>query len=293
MDSNQKINVTQDESHVSSDELRSTEIDHVENSDENYEFSSDLKKYSEKLIGRIQADDYLEASQIILEITKNRDKKIYSAVGQLTRALHEAIINFNIDENNHPEQEEKNATVIDNFEIQDASDRLNYVISLTRKAADKTMDLIEESGPIAEGLGKEAKALKEEWVKLRRREMTKDEFTELYQRIDEFLNHMCSGTEKMNLNMQMILVEQGFQDLTGQVLTKVISLVKDVESELVNLVRMAGQVEEVTGIDPTRRPKEKKVESGAGEGPQIHAKDRDDVMDGQDDVDDLLSSLGF
>ncbi|MGO1273278.1 MAG: protein phosphatase CheZ, partial [Pseudomonas helleri] len=30
-----------------------------------------------------------------------------------------------------------------------------------------------------------------------------------------------------------------------------------------------------------------------GEGPQIHADKRSDVVSGQDDVDDLLSSLGF
>ena len=30
-----------------------------------------------------------------------------------------------------------------------------------------------------------------------------------------------------------------------------------------------------------------------GEGPQMHADKREDVVSGQDDVDDLLSSLGF
>ncbi|MGI1677454.1 MAG: protein phosphatase CheZ [Cellvibrionaceae bacterium] len=256
-------------------------------------FASDLEAHSRSLLEHLESKNYKDASHIISNIIDTRDQKIFSAVGQLTRALHEAIVNFNIDESNQPAIENHKNKVIDNFEIQDASDRLNYVISLTRKAADKTMDMIEESAPIAADLGDEAKILKEEWIKLRRREVTKNEFTILYQRVDGFLDSMCTGTEKINSNLQTILVEQGFQDLTGQVLTKVISLVKDVESELVNLVRMAGQVEQVTGIDSIKNPKKRTEKNSAGEGPQIHAEKRDDVMNGQDDVDDLLSILGF
>ena len=100
------------------------------------------------------------------------------------------------------------------------------------------------------------------------------------------------GTDALNQNLQAIILEQGFQDLTGQVLKKVIGLITDVEKELVHLVRIAGQVEEVTGIATERKlPEQKTGKSVGAEGPQIHA--RADVVTGQDDVDDLLSSLGF
>lgn len=270
------------------------------------EFCTALKKCSTRLQTLLEKEKYEDASVLISQMIDSRDTEIFNAVGQLTRALHEAIVNFNIDEsaqsdlkeNSDKSANEKVETSNDNqeqetIEIQDASDRLNYVIALTRNAADNTMDMIEQSVPIAESLGSEAKKLKEEWVKLRRREVTKEEFTELYQRIDGFLDGMCYGTEKMNANMQTILVEQGFQDLTGQVLKKVISLVKDVETELVSLVRMAGHLEEVTGIEVIKVNKKKSVDSTTAEGPQIHGDKRDDVMSTQDDVDDLLSSLGF
>ena len=39
--------------------------------------------------------------------------------------------------------------------------------------------------------------------------------------------------------------------------------------------------------------KSKKADASEAEGPIIDAADRDDVVQGQDDVDDLLSSLGF
>ncbi len=258
-------------------------------------FSSALEERSESLLAHLKNKNYQDASHIISEIIEAKDKKILSSVGQLTRALHDVILNFNIDEQEQPDELDHSSLVVDNFEIKDASDRLKYVISLTRKAADKTMDMVEESAPIADGLGREAKDIRNEWIRLRRREITKPEFRALYCRVDGFLENMCSGSEKISTNMQTILVEQGFQDLTGQVLTKVITLVKDVENELVTLVKMAGHLETMTGIEPSKNtpPKSIKKKSSNGEGPQIYAESRNDVMNGQDDVDDLLSSLGF
>lgn len=166
---------------------------------------------------------------------------------------------------------------------------------MTQDAAEKTMDRVETAAPIALNLGREAKTLKDEWDKLRRREVSKEEFAELYSRIDGFLLQMTLGADELNENLQAIILEQGFQDLTGQVLKKVIGLVTDVENELVNLMRIAGKVEAVTGISRDTDPAVAKKANlpCEAEGPQIHADTRDDVVNGQDDVDDLLSSLGF
>ena len=52
----------------------------------------------------------------------------------------------------------------------------------------------------------------------------------------------------------------------------------------------------VRNAETAEPAKEKKQAVGldsAAEGPQIHAAERSDVVSGQDDVDDLLSSLGF
>jgi chemotaxis protein CheZ len=79
---------------------------------------------------------------------------------------------------------------------------------------------------------------------------------------------------------------QGFQDLTGQVIRQVISLVEEVEDSLVQLVKVAGKHQQK--VTPTKEKDPIKAE-----GPQINAQDNPDVMNNQDDVDDLLSSLGF
>ena len=246
-----------------------------------------LQDSSKLLADKLQNNNLNEATSIINEMVEARNSHIFNAVGQLTRGLHEAIVNFHVDVDLSAEPPEVNKS-----EIKDASDRLNYVITMTQAAADKTMDKVETVAPIAMNLGEEAHRLKDEWQRLKRKEISKDGFKDLYVRIEDFLDQMGSGTDQLNKNLQDIILEQGYQDLTGQVLTKVIGLITDVEKELVNLMRIAGQVEEVTGLATSSQIPEKVADNTKGEGPQIN-KDRPDVVQSQDEVDDLLSSLGF
>ncbi|NIB43186.1 protein phosphatase CheZ [Pseudomaricurvus alkylphenolicus] len=257
----------------------------------NQEFIQELRDCATQLSEKLSSDDLEGASDLIQKLLEVRDRNMFNAVGKLTRGLHSAIVNFHVDGDLSSEPPE-----IESSEIQDASDRLNYVIEMTQNAADKTMDMVEASAPIAINLGEEASALHEQWGRLRRREMTADEFREVYKRMDSFLGDMREGTGELNKNLQDIILEQGFQDLTGQVLKRVIGLIREVEESLVSLVRIAGQVEEITGLADaadTKPEAAEKPKQVAAEGPQIHAAEREDVVSGQDDVDDLLSSLGF
>lgn len=267
-------------------------MESTDNWHQNERFLGELKERSGLLIEQLQDNNFEQASDVIRSIMDSRDQHLFNSVGQLTRALHNAIVNFNVDS----EVVNKGLGCKGDSEIRDASDRLHYVIKMTQEAAEKTMDRVEIAAPIAQSLGQEAKKLKDEWDRLRRREVSKEQFAELYTRIDGFLLQMTHGADELNDNLQAIILEQGFQDLTGQVLKKVIGLVTDVENELVNLMRIAGQVEKVTGIhrEDLVTKKVQSINKGCeAEGPQIHAQLRDDVVSGQDDVDDLLSSLGF
>ncbi|MGH1440393.1 MAG: protein phosphatase CheZ [Cellvibrionaceae bacterium] len=252
----------------------------------------ELRQCAALLSEKLQSDNYEEASVLINSLTENRDKHIFQSVGTLTRGLHDAIVNFNVDGGKKPNSGDGTE---EDGELNDASSRLEYVINLTQNAADKTMDMVEACAPISLELGQEAVSLKTEWAKLRNREMSPDEFRELYKRMDVFFEQLDVSTNKLNENLQNIILEQGFQDLTGQVLKKVIGLVTEVETNLVSLVRIAGQVEDVVGIEADESVEENK-EAGpdiCGEGPQHKASERNDVVNSQDDVDDLLSSLGF
>ena len=174
----------------------------------------------------------------------------------------------------------------------DASDRLEYVVQMTAKAANRTMDLVEEAMPKASALRDEAAELRDQWQKLRRREMAPAEFRELYARIDTFFVTLNTDAGAMYDNLSEILLAQDFQDLTGQVIQKVTTLVKEVEEHLLSLVVMASHVDQMTGTVHELEEREK-ISAEQGVGPQIKAEEREDVVSGQDDVDDLLSSLGF
>ena len=109
----------------------------------------------------------------------------------------------------------------------------------------------------------------------------------------DFLEKTENSSAQVSSHLNDILIAQDYQDLTGQVIKRVTALVHDVEESLVNLVRMAGQVDRLAGIDHNETRRETKKTPDRGEGPQIHADIREDVVSGQDEVDDLLSSLGF
>jgi len=261
--------------------------------DPNSEFIAELKECAKLLTEKLQSNQFEEASVLIQSMTASRDRHIFQTVGKLTRGLHNSLVNFHVDADLSKEPPK-----IEDSDIRDASTRLNYVIELTQKAAEKTMDMVDEAAPIASNLGQEASLLRDEWARLKRREMSADEFRQLYERMDGFLGQMAIGTERLNKSLQDIVLEQGFQDLTGQVLKRVIGLIKDVERDLVDLVRMAGQVEEITGIADPAKIEHDMIEGlvekrkHEAEGPQIN-KERENVVSGQDEVDDLLSSLGF
>ncbi len=98
--------------------------------------------------------------------------------------------------------------------------------------------------------------------------------------------------------MTNVLMAQDYQDLTGQVIRRVIELVREVEDSLIHLLTVFGTTE-----DPNSKQKEKieevqimdmdPTQISGPEGPIMNAESREDVVSSQDEVDDLLSSLGF
>jgi chemotaxis protein CheZ len=247
------------------------------------EMTSQLKEQADELVKQVNSGDYARAMNVINDLSEVRDQSLYREVGRLTRSLHEAIRNFQIQPQN-PEQQEALS------KMSDASDRLQYVVEMTNNAANRTMDLVEDAMPRANAMCEQAKSLRDDWQRLRRREMAPAEFRELYGRIDRFFESLSDDAEKMYGDLSEILLAQDFQDLTGQVIQKVTALVKEVEDNLLGLVVMASHVDQLTGTVHDLKDKEASIK---GEGPQMRAAERSDVVSGQDDVDDLLSSLGF
>ena len=79
-----------------------------------------------------------------------------------------------------------------------------------------------------------------------------------------------------------IILAQDFQDLTGQVIKKIVELVQGLESQLLAVLLEA-------------MPADRKAETPEGllNGPVIGATIGREVVSNQTQVDDLLESLGF
>jgi len=261
----------------------------MEHTDSLGDFESTLKKHAHELVQSLEKGRFGDAVQLIHELNQTRDRGLYQEVGKLTRELHSAIVNFQIDPS-MPQAEEVS-------QITDATERLSYVVRLTENAANRTMDLVEQSTPLMSGLTNDAAALSADWGRFMRREVGAEEFRELARRVEGFLTRSETETRQVSANLNDILLAQDYQDLTGQVIKRVTQLVTEVESNLLKLVLMASQVDRFAGIEhdhqSIRTEKDQEKHLSQGEGPQIHADKREDVVSGQDDVDDLLSSLGF
>ncbi len=253
------------------------------------DFEVAVKNGAMDLLNSIEMGNFSSAIQIIQELSEARHKSFYNEVGNLTRSLHNAIKDFKVDSDDielSDDADEENGS-----KITDASDRLNYVVEMTSNAANKTMDMVDSSVPVASELQKQAKELRKDWGRLIQRDLSPEEFRQLYKRIDVFLSYADDSATTLHTNLNTILLEQGYQDLTGQVITKVNELIRDVEEQLVHLVAVAGRVDSISGMEHEQVVEE--VDDSRGHGPSIKNDNNPEVLNSQDEVDDLLSSLGF
>ncbi len=236
-----------------------------------------------KLVERLE-DGATDAIQEHLdELTRIRETQLFQELGQLTRDLHEALKAFRVD---------SRLTELAG-EIPDAQDRLNHVINMTEQSAHRTLTAIEESLPVVGRFAGEGGALFRRWRQFRSRELSAEQFRELSRDLETFLQHVGADAEQVQGHLTDALMAQDYQDLTGQVIRRVISLVQEVETSLVSLISLAGHSrgEEIgeAADNRCRQP------SGQGqlEGPQVPGRESAGAVKGQDEVDDLLSSLGF
>lgn len=226
------------------------------------------------LLASLESGDEAGAKEVIDDLASIRETSLYQEVGKLTRELHDAISAFGMDDR---------ITDITEHDIPDARQRLNYVITKTDDAANRTLTAVEESIPLCEEMEQRSQQLMSGWQKFTKREMTADDFREMSEGMDAYFSSQSDGFQKVKAHLSDVLMAQDFQDLTGQIIKRVINLVEEVEGNLVNLIKIAGLPEHV----------EHKKTAVELEGPVVPGVDSGDTVSGQDEVDDLLSSLGF
>lgn len=241
---------------------------------------------AKKLVSLIESGDN-DGARDLLEMTGAQSSvELFAEVGKLTRQLHDSLNNFQLD---------PRIANMANEDIPDAQTRLTYVIEATEEAANKTMDLVDSCTPIANNLHQGMVKILPEWNKMIARELQLGEFNLLVKEMDGFLKTGIDDSAKLAGLLTEVLMAQGYQDLTGQIIRRVIDLVKEVEDNLVYMLTMFGGVEPKNGAEVIEKPNkfENEADMIKAEGPILDADSREDVASDQDDVDDLLSSLGF
>ncbi len=196
--------------------------------------------------------------------------EVINKIGHMTRALHDSLRELGYDKNL-----EKAANA-----IPDARDRLTYIATMTQQAAERVLNATEAAQPLVEKIEGEAKYLSGEWQKLFEQKLDAEQFKQLATRTHAYLVEVPKQTKATNAYLTEIMMAQDFQDLTGQVIKKIIEVTQNMEQQLVSLL-----IENA--------PPSVKIDSGLLNGPVINAQGRSDVVTSQKQVDDLLDSLGF
>ena len=236
---------------------------------------------AKELVAALEKGDQEEGELILDQMALARDSDLFKELGKLTRELHDALSGVHTD---------SRIADLAEKDIPDAKERLNYVVTVTEQAAHKTLNVVEECLPVAEKLQSKGNSLHESWQKFRRKEMSSDDFRALCLELDVYFDEAGEQMQNIHKGLTDVLMAQDYQDITGQIIRRVIGLVQEVEGNLVSLVRITGQKLVARGEAPGAAEEDDKIKAV---GPAVPGVDTSDVVSSQDDVDDLLSSLGF
>lgn len=160
----------------------------------------------------LSAREYQKVENIVEQLGKETDNGLFREVGKITRTLHDSLEEFKGSIDNGLQRLTKD-------DVPNAIDRLQFVITKTEDAANKTMGIVEryfeESGEFS---------------------MQIDNLTGN----DESVDYLRTFKDSLDNDMTTILTAQQFQDITGQTIKKVIDLVNHVEVELLSLITKFG-----------------------------------------------------
>ena len=197
------------------------------------------------------------------------EKPMFERLGGIVRLLHDSLRELGYDK----------ALTEASSQIVDAQDRLEYVAILTEQAANKVLNTLDDGMPAQDVLSKQAKRMDTRWSDLFAGKLSLDEFKVLAGDSHQFAQAVAAATEAEKARLLDIMMAQDFQDITGQLIKKVVAITKTVEHELTQLLR--------DNAPPAVRDK-LAAKPALMSGPALPAVALD-----QDNVDDLLADLGF
>jgi len=230
------------------------------------------------LFDSVAADAQAATTQAAAESDASGDawpqqEVVFNRIGHMARALHDTLGQLGYDK-----VLEKTVSA-----LPDAKDRLAYVANLTEQAACRVLNATDIASPLVDDIENRSRALGAGWDKVFANQMGPDAFKQLAGETRAFLNEQLpQKTQATHAQLTEIMMAQDFQDLTGQVIKKIVALAQELEAGLMTVL--------LEVVPDTRRTDEV---NSLMNGPVVNAEGRTDVVVNQEQVDDLLDSLGF
>jgi len=230
----------------------------------------------EALLRHLEAGDAAGFRQTFETLCVDMDVGLLPELKRITATAQSALARFSA---------EARLDVLAGHEVPDARKRLTHVVKLTDEAAHRTLDLVERCGPLVEEASRSAELLLEAWDSYGGPEVASAaRWPEL---AATFIDRTRVDTAELRAHLSELLMAQGYQDITGQIIRSVIALVDELEKVLGKLVQIA-EGNEVTSL-VRALPSQPGWERGLG--PQVAGITNGDAMSGQDDIDALLSQM--
>lgn len=209
--------------------------------------------------------------QLASAVVGDSAEQLVNRIGQLTRQMRESMRELGLDK----------GIAMAAQAIPDAQDRLSYVAQMTERAAERALNAIDIAQPIQENLSRQANVLTERWDLWFSSPLELADARDLVSDTRGYLSALPQQVQATNAQLMEIMMAQDFQDLTGQVIKKMMDVIREMEAQLLRLL-----------VDNSPIEKRQEVSHSLLNGPKIKPASPD-TLDDQDQVDDLLASLGF
>lgn len=190
---------------------------------------------------------------------------VHQQLGEMARQLHDSLRQLGL--------MPKLGELTDS--LPDARGRLTYIATKTAQAAEKVLNSVDQAKAAQSTIAAETRRIAQSVVEDPVKAVASGSLI-------NFVGDVEAATARIDQHLTDIMLAQDFHDLTGQVVAKVVKLAGDIEDQLVKLLIQTAPSGQSPRFDPATL-----------QGPVVDPTGRTDVVTDQEQVDDLLASLGF
>ena len=197
---------------------------------------------------------------------------VINRIGKLTRQLHDCLRELGYD------QKIRQITSA----VPVTHDDLNYISIVHQQAADKVLNAIDIAQPVINKIEFDSERFEQEWRNLLDNKIEINQFKTFVKETQAILLSMSKQAKITKLYLRDIMMAQEFQDITGQVIKRLIDVTLQMEAELMDILvhnhpAMEGSYDSKSLLNDYVNK----------------IAEQSDIVAGQVQVDNLLEDLGF